>query len=214
MSYVRVSILGSINGGEVWSVNPVYDPTGEFPGSVDQAKLDTATTVIGNTNPGSHMLTAMSSSFQLTGARVEVRDDSNDSLLAISEYLRGTPLAGTGTPIQGSQAAVVVSLQTATPGGRGRGRLYWPGAGVAVNSSFRISNPPYGLMCDQVKTYLLAIRSALSSNFAPIGFDLAVRSKVSHTTPHVNRIRIGDIVDTQRRRRDSLPESYSPNSFP
>ena len=46
MSYVRVSILGDAPGGEVWSINPVFDPTLEFPGGVDQTALDAATDAI------------------------------------------------------------------------------------------------------------------------------------------------------------------------
>jgi hypothetical protein len=41
-----------------------------------------------------------------------------------------------------------------------------------------------------------------------------VRSKTTHTTPHAVRLQVGNIVDTQRRRRDSLPESYSNITFP
>lgn len=214
MSYARVSILGTVNGGEVWSVNPVYDPTGEFGDTVDPIKLSTAANTIAAINPGSHMLTAMSSSFQLVGARVEVRDDATDALLGISEAMRGTPLNGTGAALMPSQAAMVISLQTNTPGASGRGRLYWPAAGAGVGSTFRITAPPYGLFRDQAKTYLAAIETALEGAFPLITFDLAVRSRRTHTTPHVTRIRVGDVVDTQRRRRDSLPESYSTVVYP
>jgi hypothetical protein len=32
---------------------------------------------------------------------------------------------------------------------------------------------------------------------------------VAGATPHVTRLQIGDVIDTQRRRRDAMPESYS-----
>jgi hypothetical protein len=48
MSYVRVSILGSFSTEEVWSVNPVFDPTLEFGSTVDQAALDAAALAIAN----------------------------------------------------------------------------------------------------------------------------------------------------------------------
>ena len=51
MSYVRLSIAGTSPGGEVWSVNPVLDPTGEFPGGVNQANLDSAALTILQTCP-------------------------------------------------------------------------------------------------------------------------------------------------------------------
>ena len=62
-------------------------------------------------------------------------------------------------------------------------------------------------------TYLHAIEDALATAFPTIGFDLAVRSKTTHTTPHVNKIQVGNVVDTQRRRRDKLVEDYSSVTF-
>jgi predicted fused transcriptional regulator/phosphomethylpyrimidine kinase len=65
-----------------------------------------------------------------------------------------------------------------------------------------------------MRVYLTAMRDALATAFPTIGFNLAVRSKTTKTTPHVVRIQGGDVVDTQRRRRDNLPEAYSSLSFP
>jgi len=41
-----------------------------------------------------------------------------------------------------------------------------------------------------------------------------VRSKTTKTSPHAVRIQVGDVVDTQRRRRDVQLESYSAVAFP
>lgn len=214
MSYVRVSILGSAVGGEVWSINPTFDPTLEFPGSVDQAALDAAAAAIGSISPGVLMLTSMSTALSITGARVEVRDDASDALLALSIYTRPTALQGTGAPFQAPQAAIVTSLRTNTPGASGRGRLFWPLIGIQTNTSLRISASNVTTFLGQMKTYLQAIESALETAFPTIAFNLAVRSRATSSTPHVVRIQAGDVVDTQRRRRDSLPESYSSLSIP
>jgi hypothetical protein len=58
-------------------------------------------------------------------------------------------------------------------------------------------------------TYFHAMESALATAFPLIGFDLSVRSTTSHATHHVNRIQIGNVIDTQRRRRDTLIEAYA-----
>ena len=68
-------------------------------------------------------------------------------------------------------------------------------------------------MSDQ-KVYYNAMRSALATAFPTIGFDLAVRSKTTHTTPHVNKLQVGNVPDTQRRRRDSVIEDYQATTFP
>jgi hypothetical protein len=213
MSYCRVSILGAAPGGEVWSINPVIDPTFEFPGSVDQTALDAAANAIAALNPGSQLLNFMSSSLSITGARVEVRDDSTDDLIAISTQIRPTALAGTGTPLRGASTALVISLRTNTPGGSGRGRLYWPGVGASVDAGLRFQNSNTLTALNDMATYLHAMESALATAFPTIGFDLAVRSRTTHTTPHVNKLQVGNVPDTQRRRRDKMVEDYQSVTF-
>jgi len=215
MSYVRVSILGTLPGGEVWSVNPVFDPTAEFPGGVNQANLDAACLAIANLNPGASLLSHISTAAVITGARLEVRDDATDNLIGISIQGRTTPLAGTGTPTKPAQVATVISIRTDTPGASGRGRIYWPALGSSLSTStLRIISTQVTSVLTEMKTYLMAMRSALASSFPTIGFDLAVRSRTTHTTPHAVRIQVGDVLDTQRRRRDSLAESYQVVAVP
>lgn len=214
MSYVRVSILGTAIGGEVWSINPTFDPTGEFPGGVDQTLLDNAALAIANISPGATQLAFMSPALSVVGARLEVRDDATNELIGLSEQGRTTPISGSTSLRLPLQSAVVCSLRTNTPGARGRGRIYWPACGATLDSSARISTVDVTALRDNFKTYFLAMRSALATNFATIGFDLAVRSRTSSTTPHVTRLQVGNAVDTQRRRRDKVQESYQTVSFP
>lgn len=213
MSYVRVSILGAAPGGEVWSINPTIDPTGEFPGGVDQSKLDSAAAAIAALSPGAALISMMSTAITITGARLEVRDDVTDALLAISIAVRATPLAGGGTPLRGAQSALVFSLRTDTPGGSGRGRLYWPCIATAVDAQLRIAQATVLTAVDGMGLYLHAMEAALGTAFNPILFDLGVRSKTTKTTPHVNKIQAGNVIDTQRRRRDKMIETYSTAAF-
>lgn len=214
MSYVRVSILGQTTGGEVWSINPVFDPTGEFPGTVDQANLDTAAAAIAALNPVTAMTASMSTLMQITGARLEVRNDSDDSLIAISQAQRPSALSGTGSPVMPPQCATVFSLRTNTPGASGRGRLYWPQLGQTLGSNGRLTASVCTSLNTAMKTYLLAQRDALAAAFPTIGFNLAVRSRLAKATPHVVRMQVGDVIDTQRRRRDNFPEAYVTTTIP
>jgi hypothetical protein len=214
MSYVRVGIQGTSLGGEVWSINPTFDPSFEFPGAPDQSNLDDAALAIANLSPGSVPVVMLSTLNTLTGCRLEVRDDVTDELIGLSVQGRTTPLTGGATPKMPLQAAMVVSLRTNTPGASGRGRIYWPIPGEAVDSSGRIPAADITPTLASFKTYFNGMRSALATAFPTIGFDLAVRSKTTKTTPHVTRIQIGNVVDTQRRRRDKLVEAYQSTTFP
>ena len=214
MSYVRVSILGTQVNEELWSINPVFDPTGEFPGGVDQVALDAAALAIANRTIPTNLRILMSTSAVRTGARVEVRNDADDSLIAISVQGSAAALAGTGTAALPPQSAVVCSIRTNTAGGSGRGRIYWPAMGQGLGANGRVGNPTTALLVADFKAYLMGIRSDLAAAFPTIGFDLAVRSKTTHTTPHAVRLQVGNVIDTQRRRRDALAESYVQVAIP
>lgn len=209
MSYVRCSILGTTVGGEVWSVNPVFDPTGEFPGGVSQTALDAAATAIMNIAIPADLKTLLSTALSQIGCRLEVREDSNDTLIALSEATFPDNQPGTGTPKMGAQSAIVVSVLTNTPGARGRGRIYWPAVGATINSSLRLSAPTTTNVVNAMVTYMQAIETALGAAFPTIGFNLSVRSKASHATPHAVRLRVGNVIDSQRRRQDQFVESFS-----
>lgn len=214
MSYARVSILGQFPGGEKWSINPVFDPNGEGLDTVSQANLDAAVAAVNALTIPSALMTLQGSGVTVNGCRIEVRSDTDDRLIGLSTASRATPSGGAGSLKLPTQSAIVVSLRTNTPGGRGRGRLYWPATGVVLGTDGRISSPTPTAIAADMKTYLLAIRNALATTNPLIGFDLAVRSQASRQTPLVVRLQVGDVVDTQRRRRDAYIESYSSVSFP
>jgi hypothetical protein len=194
-------------------VNPVFDPTGEFGTTVDQVKLDAAASAIGAIVVPSGLLALMSTTFNLTQVRLEVRDDVSDDLIALSIKQRTANGLGTGTPMRGAQNALVFSLRTDVPGGSGRGRMYWPCIAESVTTFLRINTPAQTAALADMVTYLHAIENAMATAFATIGFDLAVRSKTTKTTPHVNRIQLGNVMDTQRRRRDNIIEDYLSAAF-
>lgn len=214
MSYVRASIVGSTTGGETWSINPVFDPTGEFPGFVDQTALDAAAAAIALLSPGTLLLGLLSPQMAITGCRLEVRDDGDDALIAISVASRGAQLNGTGIAALPPQSALVFSLRTDTPGGSGRGRLYWPAMGAQLAASGRFGTSGTTQWLDAFKLYLENMRLALTAAFPLVGFSLAVRSRLTTSTPHVVRMQAGDVVDTQRRRRDRWPETYVTVNIP
>lgn len=214
MSYVRVSILGRLVNEEVWSINPTFDPTGEFPGTVNQTQLEAAATAIANRTLPTQLRTLLSTSGSRTGARVEVRSDTDDSLIGIATVQSTTAQAGTSALLLPPQSALVMSLRTDSPGASGRGRCYWPCLVQSLDVNGRVSAANQTAILADFKAYMTGIRSDLATAFPTIGFDLAVRSKSTSSTPHVTRIQLGNVVDTQRRRRDSLPESYAATTFP
>lgn len=87
--------------------------------------------------------------------------------------------------------------------------MYWPAVGATIDANLRLSAPTTTNVVTAMVSYMQAIEGALAAAFPTIGFNLAVRSKTTHTTPHAARLRVGNVIDSQRRRRDSFTESYS-----
>lgn len=118
----------------------------------------------------------------------------------------GASVAGSGTITLPPQCTLAVSLLTAIPGRRTRGRFYMPFLTGTMTSSLKISttialNSRASSMRDMLNF------CAAASGSLPDAFPVVVSKAGSLVTP-VTTVRVGDVVDTQRRRRDALVESY------
>jgi len=210
-SVIRVSVLGAMPGGEVWSVNPCFFLLDE-PASISQTEALTIATAVDALTIPTGLRAALSTGTTFTGTRVEARDRTG-ALEALAEHTRATPVAGNGTVSHPYQTSAVTSLRTAFPGAQGRGRLYWPATGIAVlSTTSRIDPGQLTSLLSGVKTYLAAIEAAVAVSAGPS--PLAVWSRTGSAFHQVNEIRMGDVADTQRRRRDAVTESYSVLTYP
>lgn len=128
----------------------------------------------------------------------------------VSSIATVTPVVGTGTGRTPNQVARCLSLQTGVPGARARGRSYFPATGAVMVTGTRKSDPPSG--------YLTGI-VAMLNRFKKIDaagseiLELVVHSRVGNIVTPVTGVRLGDVLDTQRRRRDALVETYTTASL-
>lgn len=217
MSYVRVLLRGTLPGGEVWSVNPCYNESTNVTG-YDQAKGDaTATAIAAIAVPAALQSLA---STQGKAAQVRIERRSDDHLLVGASEVAWNGIAGNGrSPIQSGQAAVVLSLRTGIPGASNRGRLYWPALGAELDpATLRLGIPKTSAVAAAAVSYLDAIETALKEGFFPspalIDYHLTVVSKTRNQRTDVKTIQVGDVIDVQRRRRDSLVEAYASANYP
>lgn len=208
--FLRVSLKGTIGSSEVWSVNPVFALPVQAPSdmSYEQA-LERAEAVAALTVPAG-VRAIWGTAVALTAVSIEARDNAGDLTMA-AEHQLVAPVTGTGTPTKVPQTSWVSSLRTNAPGGRARGRLYWPALGVVLTyPSCRIPSGTVTTQVAAVNSYLAAIQDAVNiGEIFPVEiFSLAVWSRVGGLFTPVTRIMGGDVLDTQRRRRDALPETY------
>lgn len=96
--------------------------------------------------------------------------------------------------------------------------MYWPALACSLNASFQLSTPVPATVASSVKTLLQAINTAMDGVYvaaaSALRVALSVRSGTDHVCRNVTSIQIGSILDTQRRRRDLLPEAYSSIAYP
>jgi hypothetical protein len=153
-----------------------------------------------------------STSTLYTGCQVEARS-STGVLESLADVPRATTVPGSGGGALPFQAAAVVSLRTNFVGARGRGRLYLPATGVNLGaSSLRIDPTVLSSALDGVKTWLSGIEAAVEVTLSAA--PLSVWSRTGFGTHGVTKILMGDVVDTQRRRRDTAPEAYQERAYP
>lgn len=209
---LRVSIVGTMPGGEEWSVNPVYSVGGDFGTPVSALQAQTIAGAIAAIAVPTGILTQMLNSSTVSGCRVEARNLAG-VLESQGEGVKAVPTPGTSSTAHPLTTAVVSSLRTAHAGASGRGRLYWPLNGVSLSATTsRITGATVTSVLSAVKTYLSSIEVAIEATLP--GVALAVWSRKVPDLFLVTQIQMGDVPDVQRRRRDQLIESYSATPWP
>lgn len=211
VAFNRVVIGGTLaSGAESFSTSCGFAGDGEQPVSspdlLAQWAADIATGLPAEL-ASSEMLAGVSS----TGAIREVRCYFYASETAPASAVGVSPLnlAGTGSPSRPTSVAAVLSLSTGLAGRRYRGRMYWPALGNVINTTGRFSSTVTAALAQGGSDLLTFIATAAPSA-APL-IPVVVSRTGGFVTP-VTEVRVGDVPDTQRSRRDNLDEVYA--TFP
>nr|CRY94147.1 hypothetical protein [uncultured prokaryote] len=217
MTYARVMIKGSLGPSEVWSVNPTFNISVQDDGW-DQGKGNAAVAAIAAIAVPLQLQQLATTSGKVATLRLEYRTDSH-VLLGAAEAAYTGGWTSNQTPSMPPQSSIVLSLRSDVPGARGRGRLYWPAVGGGIDTNtLRISSPTTAAIAGAATTYLRAIQDAIKTAIYPAPIPVTVRltvvSKTSGTRTDINRVLVGNVIDTQRRRRDRMPEVYASANFP
>jgi hypothetical protein len=99
------------------------------------------------------------------------------------------------------QCATVITLITASATRHGRGRFYLPPLAAGVLDAGRLS----AAAISNLDTAFTAFFDDLTT----AGLSPVVRNRSGHISTPVTEARVGDVIDTQRRRRNKLNEAYT-----
>jgi hypothetical protein len=124
-----------------------------------------------------------------------------DSVNAV-EKLRTTPLVGAGAAGL-PQATIVASLKTAMPRGlANEGRMYLPASARMPDATGRLPVQTAEQIASAVATFVSSVNAVGLGN-------VTVFSKTREGAARaVTGVRLGRVVDTQRRRRNQIAELY------
>lgn len=205
---LRLVISGSLgtNGAERWSCGLNF----MAPGSVipaDEASMNTwlanIQTYLASLPIGSAARVDMGPAAQVNQLDAYAYDVSGPATIVAQRRSTGM-MVGAGTHRQAFQVSRTITLQTATGGRSGRGRVYWPALGATVTDT-GTSNVPTST-ADSWRDMFAAFEAAWPGTPAIV---LAVWSPTQGVVRPLTSIRIGNVLDTQRRRTDKLLESYT-----
>ena len=141
-------------------------------------------------------LVPVGSGIDLTSAtEIDPLTGKNLGQVQTAEVLVGTDATATLPP----QCSIVVSLRTALFDRTGRGRFYLPAFGADVLAAGRLP------VANRLQVATAAQKMVQSLNGA--GYTVCVYHRKTKTHDNVTKVSVGDVYDTQRRRRDKLIES-------
>ena len=119
------------------------------------------------------------------------------------------------TPVRGSvegngmpQQTLCISLLTGAKRGlASRGRFYPPATVLSLSSAGTVSKPGVTLVATAARTLITNLNNWPGTD-TPIGGQVVVLGGNGTTRP-VTAVSVGNVMDTQRRRRNKLRESYT-----
>lgn len=126
-----------------------------------------------------------------------------DPIVASAQAVIGVAGASADNPLP-PQVSPCVSFMTATAGSRARGRMYLPSPDISVLNSA-------GRLASAFRTPVMTALQAYFNSMEASGHVAQVVSAVGgvYTAYAVNTLRLGDVLDVQRRRRNSIAEVYT-----
>lgn len=215
----RLRIGGTLFNDANWSIgvnflsgqgsDPFANLNTDVPGSLRNFLTAVRSQYQNQVLPGA-MLGALSQAGKITYLRAS-RVGTNGRESDVAQIDLATPVPGTGAAIHPAQTAIVLSLQTGAPGARNRGRLYLPGLGLTLQGG-RVGVNDLGQLTIDAADFIKQLRSsgdALAGGGVTGVAYPSVVSTVASGGRNVTSVRVGNRLDSQRRRAESEKEVYS-----
>lgn len=210
----RVTLSGTMFGGaEEWSTGFFLGEEGSD--AADGSDLGATAILDAWRTFFEHAGSNISASYLTTQCKIAAIDANGNTELGHVYYATpATELNGNVSAITlPPQCSLVATLLSDRPRGKAsKGRMYLPGLALMPSATTgKISSVQCGTIADNLKTFFDALEASFD-----VPNQLILAAKGTGALPALNAqndvvetIRVGDVVDTQRRRRNGLTESYT-----
>lgn len=213
----RVTIHGKYGGGaEEWSTGFYMGNENADADLPNQQLVDDIATAWKNffTGVGQNISSNWSTDYvKIASMGTDGRSDSGDTVY--STYV--TQPTGSGGNLYPPQIALAATLTSTKPRGVGaKGRMYLPGLSIGIDTTGHVNGAGLTAVLTAFKTFLNACNASTATDNVVIlashgSINKDGTPKIGGSAPinkAVTGIKIGNVYDTQRRRRNQLPETY------
>lgn len=205
-AHVKIVHGGLIfNSNQTWSVGFALRTTASSLSQADCNGLATAANVLWLADvwtTGTGIKVVVDTGATMTNTKVYWYPAGAHSA-ATSGFATNTSSSGTSTLKTVPQVACVVTLQTGNAGRGNRGRVYIPMVASQGLSSGRLSTTDTDLIANAVRTYIVG------QNGLTQGSNTFTSIVAGGVGADITQVKVDNILDTQRRRRDKYTASYS-----
>lgn len=139
------------------------------------------------------------------------KDGKYDGSAVVTSHPAVATAGGSGGNALPPQVSLVATLIAGSGKGlAGKGRMYLPGINFPISNTGHLGTLETQTICTSLATFFQAMYDDANTTDVPIN---ASRGHIkffgagARNVP-INGVRVGDVYDTQRRRRDAIQESY------
>lgn len=206
---LRVVVGGILNGSQTWSfsqdmlvtTDPPVEPLPAELNTVAGAFFDDVDTTLWSSGT-SPWKAQQSTTTTLASVRVYWFPAGATKATIVGESTR-TAVPGTGAWKVPPQCAIVASKLTALSGRQYRGRMYLPCGGITLGAGGLVFNGVVSTLANQVAAMITAFNAEVAGP-NELQAVVATPRSIATDAPPVTSIKIDNVVDTQRRRRDKF----------
>jgi hypothetical protein len=208
----RVTIMGTCFGGqEIWTTGFWLGQEGADAADVTPPQANAVATLWQTFF--THADSGVNNNYKTT--QIKIAQHAADGLTNednVEYYVYGTAITGgySANPMP-PQTALVATLQSSNVRGiASKGRMYLPGICHPLDGTGKLTSYTNGLVADHINTFLSGINT--DSTIPDFLVNASHGSKATlYTNPankRVEHVRVGNVYDTQRRRRNAFVETY------